>query len=858
MISGQTTAQIAPTKKEEIGLLANGDFSPEVWLPATLFLLVAIMAILMILLLYFKKKSKRKSSFDLVTLRVDLPLSGSERSEQQNGTRNEEINREKIAVMEQLFSSLASLRPKTFWEKCLGYPYFALEIAVPFNREGIAFYVIAPRKRKEFVQKQIHSFFPVVSVEECPRYNIFVPKGEVAGVALKLDKKNYLPLKTYADLESDPLNSLTNSITQLDSKKEGAAIQIVVMPEERKEKKIGLEIAKLMKQGKSLKEAEEEKDGSLNGLIWRTFFTGEKSQEKLAEDAKSKILTAGEEKIIESIENKAKKNSFRVNVRLLTSAVSKERAETVLEHMEEAFSQFNNPSGNFFKKEKPSQIKNFIRSFTSRVFNSGSASSLSEEELTSLFHFGINLKKAAPRIVVTRSRKAPCPTNIAESGVILGKNIYRDQEKIIRLAEEDRRRHLYLIGQTGTGKSSLIANMIRQDIEEGKGVCLIDPHGDLVEKILTYIPQRRKEDVILFDPGDLEKPLGLNLLEFQKPEQKTFVINEMIDIFDKLYDMRQVGGPMFEQYMRNAMLLVMSHPESGSTLLEISRVLSDPDFRHLKIKHCQDPVVVDFWTKEAEKAGGDASLANMAPYITSKLTSFVSNEVMRPIIAQQKSAFNLREAMDNQKIILMNLSKGAIGELNAYLLGMVMVGKILIAAMGRVDMPENERKDFYLYIDEFHSFTTDSIATILSEARKYRLNLIISHQFIKQLSEKIRDSVFGNVGSLVSFRVGPADAEDVGRQYEPVFNSYDLMNLDNFNALVKLLIKGQAEDPFSLQTFRPEDGDSAIAKEVIEYSRQKYGGDRDAIEKEIRERLRENPNLKKSDGFPMESDLPVK
>ncbi len=857
MISGQTTAQIASEKIDNTSIQQEL-FSPGgVWFPTLLFLTVAIAAILMMVCIYLRKMARRKFAFDLVTLRVDLPL--SERDSDRQGQNNPaESAREKIAIMEQLFSSLVSLRPKTFWQNFLGYPYFALEIAVPFNREGIAFYVVVPKRQKEFVQKQIHSFFPIVSVEECPRYNIFVPRGEVSGSSLKLEAKDYLPLKTYAELESDPLNNLTNSIAQLDSKKEGAAIQIVAMPEGQKERKFGLEIAKLMKQGKSLKEAESEKDGSFGGLMWRTFFSVTEKKEKSEEEKRDKLLTSGEEKVIESIERKAKKSGFKVNIRLLASSTDKDRSNLIIEHMEEAFSQLSNPSGNRFKTEKSSKIKSFIKKYTAHAFDAGSAFILSGEELTSIFHFGVNLKKAAPKIMTAKSRKAPCPSNISTSGVVLGKNIYRDQEKTIHLAEEDRRRHLYLIGQTGTGKSSLIANMIRQDIEAGKGVCLIDPHGDLVDKILTYIPEERKEDVILFDPGDLDKPLGLNLLEFQKPEQKTFVINEMIDIFDKLYDMRQVGGPMFEQYMRNAMLLVMSHPESGSTLLEISRVLSDPDFRHLKLKNCQDPVVVDFWTKEAEKAGGDASLANMAPYITSKLTSFISNEVMRPIIAQQKSAFNLREAMDNQKIILMNLSKGAIGELNAYLLGMVMVGKILIAAMGRVDMPEEDRKDFYLYIDEFHSFTTDSIATILSEARKYRLNLIISHQFIKQLSEKIRDSVFGNVGSLVSFRVGPADADEVSKQFEPVFNSYDLMNLDNFNAYVKLLVGGQAEIPFSLQTIKPEEGDRVMAKEVVEYSRQKYGGDRKKIEAEIRERLRGGSGEKVSGGFALESDLPVK
>ncbi len=860
MIQGQTTAQVTKEKPENFyaDLYQNG--SEVSVFPIALFLLVAIFALGMIIFVYLKKRMLQNFSFQLVTLRVDMPLMGEGSDGRASGTDGGAagFDREKIAVMEQLFASLVSLRPKNLWQRWLGYPYFTLEMAVPFNREGIAFYLFVPRENKELVQKQIHSFFPFVTVEESQGYNIFVPKGEVAGSYLNLKKKDYLSLKTYAELESDPLNNLTNSMGQLDPKQEGASIQIIVCPNDPRGEKAGLSIAREMKQGKTLEEAEAKQDKSFLGIASNFFSSPSPENQKKEETEGRRSLTAGEEKVIEMIENKAKKNGFKVNIRLIASAKTKERADKILNHIEESFSQLNNPMGNQLKAQKCTKSKKFVRQFTHRLFEIYSAFTLSGEELTSLFHFGINLKKAAPRIVVNRSRKAPCPTDISSSGVVLGKNTYRDQEKIIKLAEEDRRRHLYLIGQTGTGKSSLIANMIRQDIEEGKGVCLIDPHGDLVEKVLSFVPEERVKDVILFDPGDTERPLALNLLEFHKPEQKTFIINEMIDIFDKLYDMRQVGGPMFEQYMRNAMLLVMAHPESGSTLLEISRVLVDTEFRHLKLKNCKDPIVVDFWTKEAEKAGGEASLANMAPYITSKLTSFISNEVMRPIIAQQKSSFNLREAMDGQKIILMNLSKGAIGELNAYLLGMVMVGKILIAAMGRVDMPEEERKDFYLYIDEFHSFTTDSIATILSEARKYRLNLTISHQFIKQLSEKIRDSVFGNVGSMVSFRVGSADAEEVGKQFEPVFNSYDLMNLDNFNAYVKLLVRGQTENPFSLQTFRPEAGNPERAKAVFEYSRNKYGTNREEIEKEITERLRGVSIKQNSSGVAVESDLPVK
>lgn len=831
-----------------------------------LFSLVFLIVILAAGIFYlFRTRRKFVHSFKFAVLRIAVPVVEASSGDAHSAhAKNEsmELVREKIAVMEQLYSTLTNIRPKTTWQHFVNFPYFTLEIAVPYNQEGIAFYMAVPRNQIDAVEKQIHSFFPFVSVEETKNYNIFVPKGEVSGCKLKIAREKFLPVKTYRDLESDPLNSITNSLSKLDPEKEGAAVQIIVCPQGNPQNLKALEIAREMKQGKTLYQAKEMVSHPFLKFTKDSFSTKPNSNSlqdpnRPVREKDQHILTSSEEEMIEAIENKARKSSFETNIRLIASAETKERSEAILSHMKDSFSQFENTNGNTFKVIEAKNIRKFIYNFTFRVFRPNQASTLCKEELASLFHFGINIMKAAPRIIAAKSKKSPCPANMPTDGITLGKNVFRDQEKTVRLGEDDRRRHFYTIGQTGTGKSTLLANMIKQDIENGKGVCVIDPHGELVAKVLSYVPKERANDVILFDPGDVDRPLGLNLLEYNRPEQKTFVINEMINIFDKLYDMRQVGGPMFEQYMRNAMLLVMAHPESGSTLLEISRVLSDPDFRKFKLDHCDDPIVVNFWVKEAEKAGGEAALANMVPYITSKLTSFIANDIMRLIVAQQKSSFNLREVMDQQKIVLMNLSKGTIGELNAYLLGMVMVGKILISAMSRVDMPEEERKDFYLYIDEFHNFTTDSIVSILSEARKYRLNLIIAHQFIKQLSEKIRDAVFGNVGSLAAFRVGPEDADFVAKQLEPIFNSYDLINLDNFNAYLKLIINGQVATPFSMATVKPESGDSSLVQQVKENSRTKYGRPRKEIEEEIFARLKQASGNVTSDA-PIESDMGIK
>jgi len=853
-----TVTTVQPANNDLLTLEFVGRGDVMLWLLLVLAIMVAGATLLFFLL---RQRKSRSHSFKFAVLRIAVPVMESSSDPHSPQAKNDSLEfvREKIAVMEQLYSTLSSIRPRSFWQELEGFPYFTLEIAVPFNQEGIAFYLAVPRQQMNSVEKQIHSFFPFVSVEQIDGYNIFVPKGEVAGAYLKQCKEKFLPLRTFRDLESDPLNSITNSLTKLDPQKEGAAIQVVVLPTSPGKNPQATLVAREMKQGKTLKQATEKINRPFVTFLKEVFSHREKSDEKvkLAGEKERHVLTQGEEKIIEAIESKARKNSFQVNLRVIASAPSQERAEGILSDIVNSFDKFEAVEGNSFKKVIAKNLKKFISSFVYRIFKRNKASILSTEELSSIFHFGVNILRAAPRIVAAKSRAASCPPNMPKEGLVLGENIFRDQKTVVRIGRDDRRRHLYTIGQTGTGKSSFLAGLIRQDIEAGEGLCVIDPHGELVNKVLSYIPEKRIKDVILFDPGDVERPMGLNLLEYSRPEQKTFVINEMIDIFDKLYNLKEVGGPMFEQYMRNAMLLVMAHPDSGSTLLEISRVLSDPEFRKFKLDHCSDPVVVNFWTKEAEKAGGEAALANMVPYITSKLTSFIANDIMRPIIAQQKSSFNLREVMDGQKIVLMNLSKGTIGELNAYLLGMVMVGKILIAAMSRVDVPEEKRKDFYLYIDEFHNFTTDSIVSILSEARKYKLNLIIAHQFLKQLTERIRDAVFGNVGSLAAFRIGPEDAEFVAKQYEPVFNSYDLINLDNYHTYLRMIVNGQVGTPFSMKTLPAPAGDNSVEAKVKELSRQTYGQPREEVEKEILERLKDAEGNVESPN-PIESDIGIK
>ena len=746
--------------------------------------------------------------------------------------------KELISLMEHLYSSFASLHSKGWNKFIYGEPYISLEMAVHHIGEEIHFYIAVPKSYDQIFQKQLHGIFPTAEIEKTKDYNIFNPQGISLGAYLKLKENPILPIRTYQHLEADPLGALANSLSKLQREGEGAAIQILIRPTHHDELRVTAQkVAKEMQSGFDFKRALERV---------KKPPTKEKEAKEAEKFQSARVVTPFEEETVKAIQSRATKPLFDTNIRLIVSANDQSSAEHLLNDLSESFVQFSAQEMNSFVVSKSPQgrfLNRLIFNFSFRLFTDSQASVLSSEEITSLYHFPL-LTTSAPKIKFLKSKLAEPPSNLPQEGIILGKNIYRGEERLVRMTDDDRRRHLYTIGQTGTGKSTLMKAMLRQDIENGRGICLIDPHGEFAEFALSIIPKNRIDDVIYFDPGDIERPMGLNMLEIdpKHPEQKTRVIDELFGIFDKLYDLKTTGGPMFEKYFKNAALLLLDDYEHEiPTLADISRVMVNSQYRADKLSRETNPLVKEFWQLEAEKAGGEASLANMAPYISSKVTAFVFNEFLRPIINQKKSAFNFREIMDGQKILIINLSKGRIGDLNANLLGMVIVGKLLMAALSRVDISDEKmRKDFYLYIDEFQNFTTDSIGIILSEARKYHLNLIIAHQFIKQLKEGIRDAVFGNVGSIVSFRIGPDDSEFMKNKFEPIFSPQDLMNIDNLNAYANLLINGQTSRPFNIKldtTGVFGAGSSEIGENVKQISRLKYGRPRDEIEKEIQERV---------------------
>ena len=747
--------------------------------------------------------------------------------------------KEFIGAMEQFYAGMSSISEgKHNTEE----NYFTLEVALGNQNDEVVVYSAIPNKHLSLFEKQILAYYHNAKIIEVPDdYNVFNERGGSVGAYAVLSERAVMPIKTYENIEHDPMNTMLNVFSKLKTEGEGAAIQLVVAPSGDKFMNEFHKILDDVKDGISVKHAADNfykfNKAFLKAGKEIIFGVKEKTEEKKEKYMKGR--RAVDEGAVEKIGNKIKSTIMKANIRIIASGETKERAKAILKEIESSFNQFSEAASNSFVFEKVQErdLRSFFHDFSYRSFSTDKIMPLNLKELSSVFHFPVGIG-SQPQLKEAKAGIAPAPLEVGKEGILLGVNSYRGKDTEIHMAREDRMRHFYAIGQTGTGKTNIMLNMITQDIRNGDGCCYIDPHGTDIQTILSRIPKERIDDVIYFDPAYTARPMGLNMLEYDPkyPEQKTFVVNEMMGIFNKLFDMKIGGGAMFEQYFRNSAFLVMEDPQSGSTLLEITRVLADKEFRDLKLARCKNPIIKQFWVS-AEQTTGDQSLANFVPYISSKFDNFISNDIMRPVVLQQNSVFNFRKIMDEKKILLVNLSKGRLGDINANLIGLVLVGKIQMAALSRVDMFGKPMNDFYLYIDEFQNVTTDSISSILSEARKYRLSLNIAHQYITQLEENIKNAVFGNVGSMAVFRVGTEDANFLEQRFKPIFSASDITKLENYNAYVNMLVNGQPVKPFNLKTIAPEAGNPNIVDSLKELSYAKYGRDRGEVEAEIMARF---------------------
>jgi len=471
------------------------------------------------------------------------------------------------------------------------------------------------------------------------------------------------------------------------------------------------------------------------------------------------------------------------------------------------------------------------------------------------FRLPVPLDRDFPGLDTVFYKKISPPPDIPTEGITIGRVLMHGQCHEIKMARVDRRKHMYIVGQTGTGKSTLMLRMILQDINNNEGVAVLDPHGELIDEILPRVPERRVKDIIYVNLADTKAPIVINMLEYKDVLEKDFVVNQLFEIFNKLYNMEVVAGPMFEQYMKNALYLIFEDPDSGSTILEVQKIFTDRDFRNLKLSKCKDRYVKEFWEQIASRADGEISLKNMAPYITSKLTMFIYNNVIRNIISSQRSSFDMRDIMDSGRVLLVDLCKGRLGSINSHFIGMVIISKILSAALSRSDI-ENKKnlKDFYLYVDEFHNLATDSFITLLSEARKYNLNAILADQYLTQVPADIQEAIIGNVGTIASFRLGIKDAEILERKFYPVYTKFDLLSLPNWRVCISMLSNGESIKPFIFNTI-PETTpkSTAVGERIKRYSQKTYGRKIDDIEKEVEHRWKclkeENTSILNEDTF---------
>ena len=829
-------------------------------------LLVYLFALIAILLLwwwYAFLKAEKNRAMDLLFLQILIPKKDSKEDRETDG---EEFGSgkdwQKVAsVMTQFFASMHAISSRKIKYKFIGQDYFCCEIAVIEGQ--ICFFVAVPSNVKSLAEKQITSFYPDAVIEQVDQPNIFQPNCKIDSTYMTMSKSFIWPMKTITRLENDPLNNIVNAFSKI-KKNQGASIQFMLRPAGNSWQKKGQKEAEEIYSAKKKKSFFQKINPIyLLGHIFYIMTQGPDENGSLED--KDNIggmhSTPIAQERVKAIEEKATKVGFDTVIRVISSAETKREATDILVNIKGAFDQFNAPDMNSLMVHFHHSKNKILRDYIFRYFSRPKFISLlrffrtlqwkqifSSEETASMFHFPNIRYNRSSSIKWQDFKIMPAPHNIPREGLLLGVNVYRGEKKEIKIKKDDRRRHFYLIGKSGTGKSTILENMIEQDISSGYGVCVVDPHGDLVEAALLKIPRERADDVILFDPGDLERPMGLNLLEAETSEQKEFVAQEALAIFIKLFG-EEIMGPRLQHYFRNGVLTLMEDDKEGATLLDIVRLFTDENYQKMKVAKVKNPVVLSFWNKEMASSGAREK-EEIIPYLASKFGPFITNAQIRNILGQTKSGFDFRQVMDGKKILLVNLSKGKLGDLNAKLLGMIMVSKIQMAAMSRVDTPEEDRNDFYLYVDEFQNFVTESFASILSEARKYRLNLIVAHQYISQITQMseggkgkhedntIKDAVFGNVGSMMCFKIGAQDAEYMAKEFAPVFSEQDLINIANYQAYLKLNIDNATSRGFSMQTlYHPEGKDYDASEAFKQLSRLKFAREKQFVEREIARRV---------------------
>ena len=781
----------------------------------------------------FREQKNYERGLKVVPLLIHLPPPSDDTDVGGRDTRD--VDEEMISKATVIYNIIASTVQKGFKSNFYGQRHFAFEIVG--SKGFVYFYAAVPIALLEVVKQAIVSAYPSARLEEVAEHNIFNQVGKASGTLggeLTLKESFAYPIATYQDMKRDAMRSLLNSLASLD-KEDGAGIQILLRPANPSWRKTAHSVADRKRKGNDTKLL----SGGLAKDLATAFVKPPDGSSKEGESKKPELSNL-EQSTLDAIDEKTRHPGFEVAIRVVVSSNISQRAQAILSNIVASFSLYDAPGKNGFKYTPAKDVDALVTAYIMRFFpQQHNKMILNAVELATLFHFPDQRNIPTSQVVRQDSKQVDGPRNIPEEGLLLGYNVFRGAKKPIRLSLHDRQRHMYVVGQTGTGKSTFLENLALQDMLNGNGFAFVDPHGDTAEKLLSMVPKERTEDVIYFSPADVDYPMGLNLFEFHTPDQKDFLIQEVLNMLYKLYDPQHQGimGPRYEDMFRNAALAVMADPKGG-TFIEIPLLFRDPQFLKQKLQHVKDQTVLDFWQKQFPAQQRSNEAGEVTAWFVSKFGAFLSNEMMRNIIGQTKSAFDLRDIMDNKKILLVNLSKGRTGDLNSKLLGMIFVMKFQAAAMSRANIPEDQRVDFSLYVDEFQNFSTDSFATIMSEARKYHLNLIVANQFTTQLTQEIRDAVFGNMGTIVSFRIGQNDVESLSKYFQPIFDGDDLLRVPNYNTIVRTLIGGVPTQPFSMATL-PGLGtpNPRLSEALKQLSAMKYGRSKKDIEQDIFTRM---------------------
>lgn len=801
----------------------------------------------------------RRRCLEMVFLRIMVPKKEGKQEKEDEGEQfgTAKDFTKQLGIMTQCLESLHTLSSERLWYRYIaGQNFYSLEIVAIDGQ--IYFYVVVPYQEKSTFQKIITSFYGDAIIEEVEEYNLFKAGTHAFGRYLKLSKPYPYPIKTYLHTNTEPMNAVLNAMSKL-SQKDAAAVQVVIRPRDNGWQGNTKALAEELLENKA-KKGFLSYLNPLNALrvLLRIFAVG--TDQDITPDASAggSRTSPQIDEAVKAIGEKGSHRGWDTVIRIVGTSYSKSQAQEVVEIIRNAFGQFDSPMLNSFDRVLYYSVNRLLKNFIYRsmrrhftVWATFSRMIMSSDEIASIWHVPAAKYNNVPNLAWQRFRITPPPDSLPEKGdIFLGYNLHRGQRTEIPMQLDDRFRHLYVIGQTGTGKSVFLESLIKQDLRNGKGICVVDPHGDLVDAALGWVPRERADDVIVFDPSDIERPIGLNMLEADTPEEKDFIALEAMNMMIGMFG-NEIFGPRIQDYFRNGCLTLMEDPDGGA-LTDVVRLFTDDAWQQEKVKHVKNPIVKSFWVNQMAQTG-QREKQEMIPYFAAKFGSFITNSLMRNIIGQTKSAFKYDEVMDNNKILLVKLSKGLIGEINANLLGTIFVNKIQVAAMRRQRIADKtDRTPFFLYVDEFQNFITDSFESILSEARKYKLGLIIAHQYIDQLikknaggggDEKVKNAVFGNVGTMMNLKIGAKDAEYMAKEMAPVFTETDVINLEGFNACIKLNVNNVISRPFSMKTYKwweesPNDKpDKEVAEALVQLSRLKYGRDKEFVSREIIRRI---------------------